>query len=136
MEFKRINDNVSVAEQIGVDDLDQIVSAGFVTLVNNRPDGEEPDQPKNATIESAAIKHGLKYHFIPMGRLGVSPEMLEQTRAVLENSDGPVLFFCRTGTRSTTLWALSQGGKMPGAEIIAAAARAGYDMSHLAAHLS
>jgi len=54
----------------------------------------------------------------------------------LEGSAGPVLAFCRSGTRSTTLWALSQAGKMPAHEIVAAAAHAGYDMSHLLGHLS
>ena len=62
-------------------------------------------------------------------------ELNEQTKAVLEGSAGPVLCYCRSGTRSTTLWALSQAGKMPASEIIAAAAHAGYDMSHLSGYL-
>jgi len=62
--------------------------------------------------------------------------MVEKTRAALEGSDGPVFAFCRSGTRSTTLWALSQAGEMDGADIIAQAAGAGYDMSHLAGHLT
>ncbi|VAW15493.1 hypothetical protein MNBD_ALPHA12-622, partial [hydrothermal vent metagenome] len=66
---------------------------------------------------------------------GVSPEMIERTIMALENSSGPVLCYCRTGTRSTTLWALSQAGKKPAKEIIEAAAQAGYDISHLAGHL-
>jgi len=136
LEFKRINDDVSVSEQISANDLAQIKAAGFVTVVNNRPDGEVAGQPSSAEIEAAAKAAGLDYYFIPMGRDGVSPQMVAQTRAVLENSGGPVLCFCRTGTRSTTLWALSQGGQKPGKEIIKAAAQAGYDMSHLAAHLS
>lgn len=132
MELKRINDQVSVAGQITPSDIDAIKAAGFVTIVNNRPDGEAPDQPANAEVEVAAKAAGLTYHFIPMGREGVSPEMVENTRAALEGSAGPVLCFCRTGTRSTTLWALSQAGKMDAREIITAAANAGYDMSHLA----
>jgi uncharacterized protein (TIGR01244 family) len=62
--------------------------------------------------------------------------MVEDTKSVLEGSAGPVFCYCRSGTRSTTLWALSQAGKQPAAEIISAAANAGYDMSHLAGHLS
>ncbi len=136
MEFKRINDDISVAEQITADDLAQIKAAGFVTIVNNRPDGEVAGQPSSAEIETASKAAGINYHFIPMGRDGVSPEMIEKTIMVLENSTGPVLCYCRTGTRSTTLWALSQAGQKPAREIIEAAAQAGYDMSHLAAHLS
>jgi uncharacterized protein (TIGR01244 family) len=62
--------------------------------------------------------------------------MVEETRSVLEGSNGPVFCYCRSGTRSTTLWALSQAGKLPANEIVEAAARAGYDMSHLLGHLS
>lgn len=132
MELKRINDHVSVAGQIQPSDIEAIKAAGFTTIVNNRPDGEAPDQPTNATVEAAAKAAGLAYHFIPMGREGVSPEMVEITRAALSGSAGLVLCFCRTGTRSTTLWALSQAGKMEAREIITSAANAGYDMSHLA----
>lgn len=135
MDLKKINDNISVSPQITPEDIPAIKAAGFVTIVNNRPDGEAPDQPAGAEIKAAAEAAGLGYVFIPMGREGVSPEMIEQTRAALEGSAGPVLCFCRSGTRSATLWSLSQAGKMSADEIISAAASAGYDMSHLAGHL-
>ena len=136
MDVKRINDHVSVSPQISPDDIPQIKAAGFVAIINNRPDGESPDQPSSATIEAAAEAAGLGYHYIPLGREGVSPEMVEETKAVLEGSTGPVFCYCRSGTRSTTLWALSQAGKLPAQEIVSAAAHAGYDMSHLLGHLS
>ena len=136
MEIKRINDAVTVSGQIQPDDVAAIKAAGFTTIVNNRPDGEAPGQPSGAEIEAAAKAAGLAYHFIPLGRDGVKPEMVEKTREVLEGSAGPVFCYCRSGTRSTTLWALSQAGTMGGSEIIAAAQNAGYDMSHLAGHLS
>jgi uncharacterized protein (TIGR01244 family) len=135
LEVKRINDEMSVAPQISVDDIAAIKAAGFTAIINNRPDGEAPNQPSGETIRQAAEAAGLSYHYIPLGREGVSPDMVEQTEAVLEGSTGPVLAYCRSGTRSTTLWALSQAGKMPASEIISAAANAGYDVSHLAGHL-
>lgn len=135
MELKRINERVSVAGQIAINDLAELKAAGFTTLVNNRPDGEAPDQATDAEMRAAAEAAGLAYSFIPMGREGVSPDMVANTRKVLEESTGPVLCYCRTGTRSTTLWALSQAGEMSAADIIGAAANAGYDMSHLAGHL-
>ena len=135
LELKRINDRVSVAPQIRPEDLPAIKAAGFMAVVNNRPDGEAPDQPSGAEIEAAAQAAGLAYHFIPLGRQGVSSDMIEETRAVLEGSAGPVLCYCRSGTRSTTLWALSQAGTLPADEIISAAGQAGYDVSHLAGHL-
>lgn len=135
MELKRIDEHVSVAGQIAPDDVAGIKAAGFTTIVNNRPDGEAPDQPAGTEIAAAAEAAGLAYLEIPVGREGVTPQMIEQTRAALEESAGPVLGFCRSGTRSTTLWALSQAGRRPADEIIALAAGAGYDISHLAGHL-
>lgn len=135
MEQKRINDHVSVSGQIQPTDVAALKANGFTTIVNNRPDGEEPGQPTSADIAKAAAAAGLDYHHIPLGREGVSPDMVEKTRSVLEGSKGPVFCYCRSGTRSTTLWALSQAGTTDAQEIISAAAGAGYDMSHLAAHL-
>lgn len=136
MDAKRINDRVSVSPQIAIDDLPAIKAAGFTTVINNRPDGESPDQPASAEMEAAAAAAGLAYHHIPLGRDGVSPDMVTQTRAALEGSAGPVFCYCRSGTRSTTLWALSQAGTLPAGEIVSAAAQAGYDLSHLMGHLS
>lgn len=136
MDVKRINEHVSVAPQISPEDLPALKALGFTAVINNRPDGESPDQPSSATMQAAAEKAGLAYHYIPLGRDGVSSQMVAETEAALEGSAGPVLAFCRSGTRSTTLWALSQAGKLPAEEIVAAAARAGYDMSHLLGHLS
>jgi len=135
LELKRINDHVSVSGQIQPEDIKTLKDLGFTTIVNNRPDGEAPDQPSGAEIEAAAKAAGLTYHAIPLGREGVNPEMVANTRAVLEGSDGKVFCFCRSGTRSTTLWALSQAGEAPAEKIIAQAAEAGYDMSHLAGYL-
>ncbi|CDP53781.1 TIGR01244 family sulfur transferase [Paradevosia shaoguanensis] len=136
MELKRINDTITVSGQILPEDVSALKAAGFTTIINNRPDGESPDQPASVEIEAAAKAAGLNYIAIPLGRDGVTPDMVEKTRAALEGSDGPVFAFCRSGTRSTTLWALSQAGEMDGADIIAQAAGAGYDMSHLAGHLT
>ncbi|MBJ6987703.1 MULTISPECIES: TIGR01244 family sulfur transferase [unclassified Devosia] len=136
MELKRINDHVSVSGQIQPEDVTTLKSLGFTTIINNRPDGESPDQPAGAEIEAAANAAGLTYVSIPLGRDGVSPELIENTKSALEGSEGKVFCFCRSGTRSTTLWALSRAGEEPAEEIIAQAAEAGYDMSHLAGYLS
>lgn len=135
LELKRINDHVSVSGQIAPEDVATLKALGFTTIVNNRPEGEAPDQPAGDEIEAAAKAAGLAYHAIPLGRDGVNPDMVARTKAVLEGSNGPVFCFCRSGTRSTTLWALSRAGEQPAGEIIAQAAEAGYDMSHLAGYL-
>jgi uncharacterized protein (TIGR01244 family) len=135
LEIKRINEQVSVSGQISPEDVPALKAAGFTTIINNRPDAEAPEQPAGGDIEAAAKAAGLAYHHIPLGREGVSADMVEKTRAAFEGSDGAVLAYCRSGTRSTTLWALSQAGKATAAQIISAAANAGYDISHLAGHL-
>jgi sulfide:quinone oxidoreductase len=135
MELKKINDQVSVSPQIAIEDLTAIRQAGFEIIINNRPDGESPDQPLAQDVKKAAIELGFEYYDIPMGRDGVSPDMILQTQAVL-NTGKKILAFCRSGTRSTTLWALSQAGNAPAEEIIGAAAHAGYDISHLAGYLN
>jgi uncharacterized protein (TIGR01244 family) len=135
LELKRINQHVTVSPQISPADVPTLKAAGFTTIINNRPDGEAPDQPSSDTIQKAAQAAGMVYHYIPLGRDGVSPDMVERTTEALEASEGPVFCYCRSGTRSTTLWALSQAGKLPADRIIAEAAAAGYDMSHLAGHL-
>lgn len=136
MDLRRINDDISVSPQLAPADLAGLRAAGFTTIINNRPDGEAPDQPNSAEMATAAAAAGLAYHYIPLGRDGVSPEMVAETADAIAASAGPVLAFCRSGTRSTTLWALSQAGRLPADEIVAEAAGAGYDVSHLLGHLT
>jgi len=135
MELKRINEHVTVSPQISPADVAILKAEGFTTIINNRPDGEAPDQPTSDSIQQAAQAAHMVYHYIPLGREGVSPDMVERTKSALAASEGPVFCYCRSGTRSTTLWALSQAGEKPADDILAEAAAAGYDMSHLAGHL-
>lgn len=135
LDIKKINDGVSVSGQIQPEDVAAIKAAGYTAIINSRPDGEAPDQPTSAEIAAAARAAGIEYFEIPMGREGVTAEMVAATREVFEGRDGPVFCFCRSGTRSTTLWALSQAGTRDAGEIVSSAAHAGYDISHLAAHL-
>lgn len=133
--FKQIDEHVSVSPQIELADIPAIKSAGFTAIINNRPDGEEPGQPAGDAVKQAAEAAGLAYFAIPLGRDGVRDELVEATRDALDSVTGPVLAYCRSGTRSTTLWALSQAGRQPTATIVGKAAAAGYDISHLRGHL-
>lgn len=112
--------------QLNVGDLDQAAAQGIRLIVNNRPDGEEPGQPSSADIEAAARAAGLDYRHIPVAG-GFTPEQVEAMARALER--GPVLAFCRSGTRSTFLWALARSARgVPAGESVAAAAAAGYDL--------
>lgn len=129
--FIRITDHVSVAPQIAPEDVAAAAAQGFATVVNNRPDGESLDQPPGSDIAAACAAVGLNYVAIPIDHTGFSLEQVEAMAAALAN--GPVLAFCRSGTRSCNLWALAEAkrGGDPQA-IIAAAGRGGYNVAGLA----
>lgn len=133
MDIRRIDDTLSVAPQIDPADLAAVRAAGFVTLINNRPDGEEAGQPEGIAMRAAAEAAGLAYHEIPVGRGGIGPGELDAMTAALAGANGPTLAFCRSGTRSCHLWALSRAaaGDDPAA-LVEKAADAGYDLSGLA----
>lgn len=126
--FIRLTPMVSVAPQITPDDCALAAREGFAAIVNNRPDGEAPGQPDAATMRAAATAAGLRYADIPIDHTGFSMPQVEAMAAVLADG-GPVLAFCRSGTRSTNLWALAAAsmGEDPDA-IVAAAAAGGYDV--------
>jgi uncharacterized protein (TIGR01244 family) len=132
--FRRLNDRVMVAGQIGPEDVAEAAAAGIMTIVNNRPDGEEPGQPPGAVIEAAVRAAGLAYHHIPVAG-GVSADEVERMASVLDEG-GAVLAFCRSGTRSTWLWALAEAQRgADGDSLIAQAAAAGYDLEPLRPYL-
>lgn len=128
-DFRRVSDTLSVSPQITPEEVAQAKAMGFTTLINNRPDGEVPGQPTSAEIEAAATAAGLSYVHIPV-RGGPTPEQVEQNRAAVEASSGPVLAFCRTGTRSIVTWSIGQAKSgRDRAELVRAGADAGYDLS-------
>jgi len=129
MEIKSLNSDLSVAPQISPEDVDAIAAEGFRTLINNRPNGEAPDQPSDDTIAQASQSAGLDYKFQPVMSGGFTLQDVEEFGRLLEAAEKPVLAYCRSGTRCTMLWALSQAGKMDTDEIIQAAENAGYDLS-------
>lgn len=128
-DFKRLSDRVWASPQITVGEVAEAASQGFVMVVNNRPDGEADDQPAGSQIEQAAKEHGLEYIAIPVGHSGFSQPQLEAMADALGKTDGKVLAYCRSGTRSTFLWALAEAsrGSDP-ATLVEAALAAGYDI--------
>ena len=126
----RIDDHISVAPQITPADVPDIARAGFTAIVNNRPDGEQDGQPSAADIRAAAEAVGLAYSEIPITHAGFSGNQVEAMVAALDAADGPVLAYCRSGTRSCNLWALARtkAGDHPDT-LMAKAAATGYDLT-------
>lgn len=128
--FRKIDDSISVAAQISVEDVEAAAAQGFRMVINNRPEQEEPGQPSGDEIREAARAAGLAYVAIPITHGGFSLNQVEAMRDALAHAGGPVLAYCRSGTRSTFVWALARGLEGDDAEALAAkAAAAGYDIS-------
>lgn len=129
-DFRRLTDSISASPQIGLADIDAAKAQGVTLIINNRPDSEESGQIAGYEIEAAAVAAGLEYLAIPIGQSGFSAPQVEAMADALENSTGQVLAYCRSGTRSTLLWALSQASQGSDPEALAAQAMAaGYDVS-------
>ena len=131
-DFRKVTDDFSVAPQIALEDVARAKAEGFVLLINNRPDGESPDQPASSEFEAAAKAAGLGYAHIPV-RGGPTQEQVEAEHKLLAETQGPVLAWCRSGTRSVTVWTIGQAlaGTRSRQELVQLAAGAGYDLSGL-----
>jgi uncharacterized protein (TIGR01244 family) len=128
-EFRQLSPNFWASPQIDLEDVTDAKARGFALIVNNRPDGEAAGQVPGDTIEAAARSAGMDYRAIPVTHAGFGEDQVRAMAAALDEASGPVLAYCRSGTRSTLLWALAQAsrGEDPG-DIAAKAAGAGYDV--------
>ncbi|MFM9851621.1 MAG: TIGR01244 family sulfur transferase [Sphingomonadaceae bacterium] len=128
--FKSLDDRVLVAAQIGEADVALAAEQGVTLIINNRPDDEAPDQVNGAQIEAAAHQAGILYLAIPVTHAGFSLPQVDAMATALSSAQGKVLAYCRSGTRSTLLWALAQASRGETVDGLSAkAARAGYDLT-------
>jgi len=131
--LKTLTPDILVAPQIDVETVQEAKALGVTLIVNNRPEGESPDQIPGETIEAAAKAAGIAYVAIPVGHGGFSPWQLDALdEALAGKTDGKALCYCRSGTRSTFLWSLTRARAGDAPEAIAkTAAEAGYDITPL-----
>lgn len=131
-DFRRLSETVLASPQIGLDDIAAAKALGVTLVINNRPEGEAEDQTPGAEIEAAARAAGLDYLAIPITHAGFSEPQVVAMVEALDGAAGPVLAYCRSGTRSTLLWALAQAARGEDPEALTeAAAVAGYDVSSI-----
>lgn len=124
--------DVAVAPQVVEADFAEIAALGFRSVVNNRPDGEVPDQLPNAEAEAAAQRHGLAFRYQPVRNINVTDDDVVETFAqLMDELPGPILFYCRTGTRCTTLWTQASAERLGIDAALAIARDAGYDLDFL-----
>ena len=103
METTQIADNYAVTAQIPPEAVSAIAGAGFVAIICNRPDDEEPGQPPAATIRAACEAAGIAFHHVPVSTT-LTPESVLLHRSIIESSGGPVLAYCRSGQRSSIIY--------------------------------
>ncbi|MFN5779336.1 MAG: TIGR01244 family sulfur transferase, partial [Novosphingobium sp.] len=120
--FRRLSDHVLASPQITIADLAEAKADGVSLVINNRPEGESDDQVPGAEIEAAARGLGMDYVAIPVTHAGFSGPQVEAMAEALGGANGKILAYCRSGTRSTLLWALAEASK--GADLEALTAQA------------
>lgn len=123
---------IAVAPQLVEADFAEIAARGFRSVVNNRPDGEAPDQLANAQAEAAAHRHGLEFRYQPVSGIDVTDDDAVATFArLMDDLPGPILFYCCTGTRCTTLWTQAAARRLGIDEALAVAHSVGVDLDFL-----
>lgn len=128
--FRKISDTIFASPQITLTDVAEASAQGITLIINNRPDDESDDQTPGDEIEAAAKSAGISYIAIPVTHAGFSQTQVNAMADALAAADGPVLAYCRSGTRSTLLWALAEASKGANPDTLAAqAADAGYDIT-------
>lgn len=134
-DIRKLTDELSVAAQLTPADIAEAEHMMFQSIICNRPDLEESGQPPFREIQEKIVQSGLSSEFQPVDGGSISDKDIEIFSAHVENLPKPVLAYCRTGTRCTVLWALSEAGKRPTDEILETAARAGYALEPLRARI-
>jgi sulfide:quinone oxidoreductase len=134
--FNRLSPSFSAAPQLSKADVALAAEAGFRTIIDSRPDGEEAGQLSAPDMEALAKGSGLAFVHIPVTLGAISEEDVARMRTALEQSPGPVLGYCRSGTRAAMMWALTQVGRVPAETLLKAGADAGYELSSIKARLA
>ncbi len=131
----QLTDQFWVSPQITVQDVSYIFAQGITRLVCNRPDGEESGQVSYHEISELAQSKGMDVHYLPVSPAGFDAEIITSLGKILDQKTAKTLAYCRSGTRSTYLWALAHAGKERAEVLIQIAGRAGYDIRQIAPFL-
>jgi uncharacterized protein (TIGR01244 family) len=131
MDIRALTPGYAVSPQIEPSDLAAIKAAGYVTVIDNRPDGEIPPHLHTGVMRAAAEALGLTFVANPVIGGQITMENVTAQGAAIAASSGPVLAYCASGNRSSIVWALANAGKRPVDELVGLPARFGYQLDHL-----
>jgi uncharacterized protein (TIGR01244 family) len=122
----------AVTSQLEPADFAEAAQKGFKHIVNNRPDGEEDGQLANSAAAAHARRHRLQYHHIPAGKLDLfSDPVVNATENALAGAQGPVLAYCKSGTRSAIIWAAATARGLPADDVLRLLESAGFEFDFL-----
>ncbi|BCH17411.1 MULTISPECIES: TIGR01244 family sulfur transferase [unclassified Mesorhizobium] len=111
MEYRQISEDYSVSGQIQPDEVAAIKAAGFKSVICNRPDDEQPGQPSADTVKAAVEAAGLAFRYIPVISGQITAQNVEDQAEALDELEGPIFAYCRSGARCTNLFGLIQQSK-------------------------
>ena len=128
MQINRLTPYLAAGPQLTPSDVDTIAALGFRSIIGNRPDGESPDQPAFASLVQVARNRNLETRYLPVIVSQIGDTDITKFAEALRDLPKPIFAFCRTGTRSTLLWALANIERLTPDERIRTAAAHGYDI--------
>ncbi len=111
MEYRQITEDYSVAGQIGPEEVSAIKAAGFKSVICNRPDNEQPGQPTADSVQAVVEAAGLGFRYIPVVSGQITADNVADMGEALDEMEGPVFAYCRSGARCTNLYMLVQQAK-------------------------
>ncbi|MEL6587209.1 MAG: TIGR01244 family sulfur transferase [Pseudomonadota bacterium] len=126
MDIRPLDDKTAVAPQLEPEDMGRLAADGVTTIICNRPDSEVPASHQAAAMQRAAEDAGLAFTFNPVSMPQLTLHAVEEQADAIAGSDGKVVAYCASGTRSAVLWALAMAGKMPADDILAATHKGGF----------
>jgi uncharacterized protein (TIGR01244 family) len=131
MDIRALTPDYAVSPQIELGDLPAIKAAGYVLVIDNRPDGEIPPQLHADAMRQAAEAVGLGFVANPVIGGALTMDNVTAQRAAIAQAKGPVLAYCASGNRSSIVWALAHAKDRPVDELVGLPARFGYQLDHL-----
>ena len=131
MKLNKVTNDYYVSDQITIEDIETIKKEGFKTVFCHRPNDEEPNQPAAESIKEIVEENELNFIHQPVIGSMLNMQDVANFSELYESAEKPIFAYCRTGTRSCTLWALSQMGNLKADEIINLTSAAGYNLQHL-----
>lgn len=128
----QLSDSFTVSPQILPSDVPRLAAMGFKSIINNRPDSEESNQPQSAEVAQAAQEHGLNYFSLPVISGNISADQSNAFAEIFAHAPKPIFAFCRTGTRCSALWLMSSNECDSFEQRLAKTKEMGFDLSWVA----